>query len=77
MSRHREKVTCSSIQCVLEYRPSNSCPFCFIADDYFEAKSSPFDDFSANKEVGEQSYGLGNVFDDIKGVICCCQNFLM
>ena len=77
MSRHCEKVTStnSSIPCVLEYGPSDSCPCCFLADDYFEPKSSPFDDFSANEEFGEKSTDLGNMFDDNKGTIRYCQNF--
>jgi len=44
-----------------------------LADDYFEAKSSPFDHFPAEEEVGEKSDGLGNVIDSNKGMIRYCQ----
>ena len=44
-----------------------------LADDYFEEKSSPFDHLSANKEVEEKSDGLGDVYDDNKGMIRYCQ----
>ena len=43
----------------------------FLADNYFEPQSSPFDDFLAKPDVREQlqPHGPGNVLGNTKGMI--------